>query len=228
METWLVDMPKSAMRSKLHGWALWSGFCEREGTTAKELKEDPSPVTRITDFICDMHLEGASESWRREAMPAVHEIFGALGIIGKLSENAFIRAIARSCTTAVKRQSKYREIWDLGILLDYLRSEGPPDRLNWSDLMRRTAAIFMIFVPLRPAAMLRLDPTTEKASKVSESIEVQTCDKTDSRRARTYIAIRPLGDKRLCPLTHYRLLVQGAKERGLKDALWSTKEARPL
>ena len=226
LNTWFAGISEGGVRSRLHGWALWAEFCQRQGVTPMGIKTCCNPIQLVAQFVCDMYLEGASESWRREAMAALYELLGSLRWEVNFKENPFLKSVIRGCTTAVKRQSKYREIWDLGILLDYLRKEGDPEDLTWSDLMRRTAAVFMIFVPLRPAAMLRLDPTTERTSKISKSIEIQTCDKTDARRARTYVAIRPLKDRRLCPLTHYRLLVKGAKERGLKDSLWCNQRGK--
>ena len=143
-----------------------------------------------------------------------------------MAENTFLKAVIRSCATAITKQSKYMDIYDLGIILDYLRSLEPLEEATWSDLMMRTAVVFMIFIPLRPAAMLRLDPSEEKVSKINRSIEVLTCDKRDSKRTRTYIVIRPLEDKRLCPLKHYSVLKREARKRGLFDCLWGTEGGR--
>jgi hypothetical protein len=112
-------------------------------------------------------------------MAAVYELFGALRCEARLADNAWLRSVSRSCSTAITKHPKYRDIWEIGILLDYSRFQEVGEELSWSDLMRRAAAILMIFIPLRPAAMLGLDPSKERLSKTSRSIEVPTCNKTN-------------------------------------------------
>ena len=132
IDVWMADWSKSMMRSRLHGWVLWAEFCERDGIRPENVGKIENMVLMVANFIADMYMEGAKESWRREAMPALYEILGAVeGNKGKYSENPFLRSVIRSCTLAVSRPSKYREIWDLGILLDYLREEGDPSKLSW-------------------------------------------------------------------------------------------------
>jgi hypothetical protein len=212
-----TGISEAAMRSKLHGWLLWAEFCKELKITPEHMRSVANPACVVSEFVNRMYEDDVSETKKREAMPAVYELFDVIRNDANLGNNTWLKGVLRSCTTAVKKQSKYRDIWDLGLLLDYLRELKPPEQAGWSDLMMRTAAIFMVFVPLRPAAMLRLDPRTVVKSKLGRSIEVTTCDKTDARRALTKVVIRPLEDIRLCPLKHFSLLVAGAKARGVTD-----------
>jgi hypothetical protein len=161
-------------------------------------------------------------------MTAIYELLGALRSEARLTDNVWLKSVTRSCSSVITKQSKYRDIWEIGILLDFLRLQELAENLSWSDLMRGTTAIFMVFIPLRPVAMLRLDPSNERISKTSKSIEVPTCNKTDSKREITYVVVRPLEDKRLCPLKHYRMIKEGAKKRGMTDTLWGTDKGKPF
>jgi hypothetical protein len=88
--------------------------------------------------------------------------------------------------------------------------------------MARAAAIFMVFIPLRPVGMWRIDPSTEKQSEGVQSVEVFTREKTDDLKGGSMVVIRPLKDERLCPLRIYRLLKEGARKKGRTDCLWCT------
>jgi hypothetical protein len=118
--------------------------------------------------------------------------------------------------------STYRDMFDIGIVLDY-RQARPVHLLPWKLQKGRGAWILMAFVPLRMSAIWKLDPTTERASTFGDAVEVDTREKTDTMRSKTFAVIRPLEDKRLCPLYHYRLLKNGAANRGAVSTLFCTE-----
>jgi integrase len=134
--------------------------------------------------------------------------------------------MAKASLPTIKQQSKYRAIWDLGLVLDDIRDGVPVEELPWSDQMARVAFCLMVFIPLRTSALLQLDPSTERTSTIAESIEVATHDKLNTKRGKTFAVIRPLKDKRLCPLRHYLLAKHGAKKKGVTTSLWCSASGK--
>jgi hypothetical protein len=182
----------------------------------------------LADFVAYMQEVDTPQSHRTESIPAVKELFRILGITQALKENEFLTGIIRSTAKRVNHQSKYRQIWDVGILLDHIRGVRPLHKLNGSQLATRTAAILMMFVPLRVIALTRLDPSREKASPIAGSVEVPTREKTDAKAAETWAVIRPGPDPALCPLRHYRMLKQHVRTLGVTDALFCTNAGKPF
>ena len=222
MERWFHDLTESMVRARLHGWQLWERFCRAENITPAVMQSLPNPAVQMVEFIHFMEDSNTPAYRRRDAMPAVTLLFSLLQPYFNFSANAFLTSAIRNTTASVTQHSRYRDIWDLATLLDFIRSETPADQLTWDALMARTAALFMVFVPLRPASMLRLDPATERSTPGAKSIEVQGHDKTDTKKGVTWVAIRQLEESCLCPLTHYRLLKAGAIRRGHQHTLWCT------
>jgi hypothetical protein len=123
--------------------------------------------------------------------------------------------------------SQYRDMWDIDVVLDYIRKATPLRLLPRKRLKARVAWILMVFLPLRMSALWRLDPTTERKSRFRDALEVDTREKTDTLRSKTVAVIRPLQDKRLCPVTHYLAAKNGALNRGAVGTLFCTDGGKP-
>jgi hypothetical protein len=80
-------------------------------------------------------------------MPAVCALFALLQPLQNVGQNIFLRGIVANNAIRIRQVSKYRHIWKLGVLLDFIRRGLPSSKLAWNDLLARTAAIFMIFIP---------------------------------------------------------------------------------
>jgi hypothetical protein len=144
-----------------------------------------------------------------------------------VSGNLFLAGITRSLTVRVRRMSQYRDMWDIGVVFDHIRQATPLRLLRWKRIKARVAWILMVFLPLRMSALWRLDPTTERQSKFGDALEVDTREKTDTLRSKTVAVIRPLQDKRLCPVTHYLAAKNGALNRGAVGTLFCTDGGKP-
>jgi hypothetical protein len=56
----------------------------------------------------------------------------------------------------VVRGAKYTDIWDLRVVLEYIRKGPLSGKLPRKELMRRTAFLMMV-LPCRPVGMWRMD-----------------------------------------------------------------------
>jgi hypothetical protein len=124
-------MSDSTVRSRLHGWRVWANYCKEEGITPQRVKQEKDPPPLMTDFVSYMQEVNTPDSYRTEAMPAVKELLHMLGATEGLNQNDFVKGVIRNTTRRINHQSKYREIWDLGILLDYIRQGPPAKKLPW-------------------------------------------------------------------------------------------------
>jgi hypothetical protein len=190
------------------------------------MTEIANPGVVMANFATYLDGSGATNKWKADSRPAAIVLFDLLLPGANLTSNAFLRSFFRSASTAIKRHSKYSDIWDLGPVLDGIRMSTPVEKLDWKGQKERCAFVLMVFVPLRMIAIWRLDPRSEKPSKTEGAIDVETRDKTDTKRSRSVVTIRPLQDKRLCPLNHYRILARGAKLRGVLDSLFCSDAGR--
>jgi hypothetical protein len=192
------------------------------------MKTHPNPAVLMADFIRTMTMKGVSEHMKAEAKPAVAELFSMPRNDANFKDNEFLRNVSRSLASRVKKPSKYRDIWDLNIFLDYIRNGPVSAKLCWNDLMARAAALSMVFIPLRPVGVWRIDPSTEKQSEGVDSIEVFTREKMDDLKGGSMVVIRALKDDKLCPLKIYRLLKKGAAKKGQTRCLWCSVSGKPF
>jgi hypothetical protein len=170
--TWFTAKTDGNRRGGLHGWRLWQTFYAENHYAVLTTRSYLNPPILLADFIRNITANGVSEHMKVEAKPAVIELFSILRNDANFKDNKFLRNVSRSLASHVKKQSKYRDIWDLSILLNYIRKGPDTDRLCWNDLMARAAAIFMVFIPLCPVGMWRINPNAEKQAEGVQSIEV--------------------------------------------------------
>jgi hypothetical protein len=142
-------------------------------------------------------------------------------------ENPFLQVVVKANTARTKAGPKYSEIWNPGILLEHILNGPKLKELPWREQMGRIAAIWMIFVPCRPCAMFRMDPTTEKQSADGKTITIRAQDKTDIGKGVTVFTLRSMAQEAFSPATHYQVLRTGSKRRGSEEALWCAENGKP-
>jgi integrase len=224
---WFKGMSKDTVKGRLHGWKLWQEFCAGRHISVVGMQELMNPAVTMANFLSYIRTLEVSQHWRDDARPAVLILMDLLLLGAHISNNLFLASVMRSLTVRVKRMSKFRDMFDIAAVLAHIRQARPAHLLSWKMLKGRVAWILMAFVPLRMSAIWKLDPTTERASTFGDAVEVDTREKTDTMRSRTVAVIRSLEDNRLCPLFHYRLLKNGAANRGAVGTLFCTEGGKP-
>jgi hypothetical protein len=66
-----------------------------------------------------------------------------------LNANTILASVIRAITARTKRGSKYRRMWKLELVFDFICKGAPSSELRWLELMMRAAVLFMIFIPCR-------------------------------------------------------------------------------
>jgi hypothetical protein len=142
-------------------------FCLEKEISPGDIKDARNPPIIVTQFIWYMNEKGIKPYRVKEAHTAVHaqgEII-QVGMAKTIGETMMVRTALANSTGGTRKGSKYRQIWDLRILVTHIREGPEPHTLAIRDLMARTAALFMILLSCRPIGMLRIDPRTEKWDK---------------------------------------------------------------
>jgi hypothetical protein len=111
--------------------------------------------------------------------------------------------------------------------LDYARKVKNPKKLPWPNLRGLAAAMFMVFVPCRPCAMVRMDTSKAWVRKTDGAIIVPAQEKTDYGKGVTELVFRKADEKRLSAAYFYEVLDERALSLGCENALFCSDKGIP-
>jgi hypothetical protein len=146
-----------------------------------------------------------SQHLRQEAQPAVQDLSHAIGRPVDIAGNHFLRILLRNTSSKIKSKPRYTTIWNLGVLLRHIASLVDPESLPWSKIMAIATAIFMIFVPCRTIALIRIDPSRAKMDPKGKHITVLAREKTDFGQGQSTLLFRSLPDERFSPMHWFQV-----------------------
>ena len=226
---WWSKMSASTRRKRLHGWRMWHDYCVENDYTSGDLVRLWNPVVVVSDFVGVLESIGTALYLIKESLTAVKSMYEILNakIFRLLQGSPLINDTLRLSTSGVRRVSRYRTMWKLRVLLEYIRKDRSWKQLTWYQRTARAAALFMIFIPCRTIGAWRINCDTEVWSADGLSVDVTAKEKTDYGRGTTAFLIRACKVTNLCPLTAYRLLKAEASKRGAQGTLWCTVAGKP-
>jgi hypothetical protein len=227
MEAYFETLTPDMMKSRLHGWQLWYVYAKEQGVTLELLRQHPNPAFILGGFVRFLAVSKIGDHKRREAMPAVQLIMEVVRPGFKIMESVYLKTIIQGYATGTVRQPRYKTIWNLGIMMDYIAKGPPSERLARRQLYGRAAFIFMTLGPLRPAAQIRLRPDQERREPDGSSIEVCGHSKTDKKRGVTWSVLRRVETVNLCPVHLYDLCKADARKRGCTTSIWCSEAGKP-
>jgi hypothetical protein len=226
---WFNKFSESARRKRLHGWRMWQDYCVPNNFSLSDMSELHNPAMVVADFVSSLEVVDTQIYLIKEAVTAVKSLLEVADPRSSslLRDSQILEDALRASNTAVKGVSKYRTIWKLEKLLEYMRKGPPHEQLSWTRLMARAAALFMIFIPCRPVGAWRMKPSTEKWASDGESVEVQAREKLDRGKGVTVLLLRKGPVENLCPVRVYLALRKEAAKKGLVDTLWGSEKGVP-
>jgi hypothetical protein len=219
MEPYFEALTESAMKGRLHGWQLWYVYAKERGVTLEMLREHPNPAFISGGFVRFLSNSEIKDHKRGEAMPAVQLIVELARPGFEMMESVYLRTVIQGYTTGVVKQPRYKTIWNLGIMMDYIAKGPPSEKLTRRQLYGRTTFVFMTLGPLRPAAQLRLVPDQERREADGSAIEVCGHSKTDKRRGVTWSVLRRVDIPNLCPIKLCDLCKANARRKGCTTSI---------
>jgi hypothetical protein len=168
----------------------------------------------------------AKEHIKKDAMPPVAALFDIVRRDANLDRSLFCKTLRRNLAAQVKTAPKDAVIWPLKILLQYARDCQDPAELPWPELMGLAAAVFMIFLPCRPIALIRLQIAGARVRKSDGAIIVPAREKTDIGKGVTEMVFRSAREWRLSTGYYFHLLRGRARGKGVDDALFCAEDGR--
>jgi hypothetical protein len=172
---------------------MWEEYCVESGYGPADMSRFKNVVLVVSEFLASLEVVDTPLYLIKEALTAVKAMFEIVDatLFQVLSNSQMIGEVLRGSTTGTKRVSRYRTIWKLEILLDYIRKGPLSDQLEWFPLMARAAAVFMIFIPCRPVGAWRIDPASEMWAADGKSVELQAKEKTNHGKGTTALICAP-------------------------------------
>jgi hypothetical protein len=227
MHKWFLESGESHRRSRLRGWRAWLAFCKGRSIDPGALKPSQNPEQLFASFLVWMDQPGhVKKHVKKDAPPAVQELFDMLRLGVKLNENAVIRTIRRNINSDVKAAPKDTVIWPLSIFFNYANTCPDPEKQPWLDLEGLAAAIFMVLLPCRPIALVRIDPSRARVRKSDNAVIAPAQEKTDSGKSRTELVFRNSPNPRTSTRFFYDILLRRALSLDVDDALFCSDKGQ--
>jgi hypothetical protein len=108
-----------------------------------------------------------------------------------------------------------------------MQNDNPAEQLGGSELMAHTAPLFMIFIPCRPVAMIRMDCAWARWAEPERVLVVPAKEKMDKGRRYTELVLRRMDNESLFPLRHYLLLQRRARGFSTDGSLFCSENGKP-
>jgi hypothetical protein len=117
----------STRRQRLHGWRLWQAHCVENVIELEGMRKFANPGVEVAYFIMALSQMGTPYYLGKEALTAVKELFEVIApwALTLLRESFLVRQAVLAAVTGVVKGGKYRDIWDLRVVLAYIK-KGPP------------------------------------------------------------------------------------------------------
>jgi hypothetical protein len=155
---WFARRQEGSRKARLHGWRLWYTHCvENDYSVDRMTSAQCDPTMLIGEFMISMDRQGVKDYRIREAKLAVQELFefvqrNKYADLVASCTNRFPKMVYTTVSSKVSQATRYHDIWPLRVLLQHIQNGAPADQLDGSELMARTAALMMTFIPCRPVA----------------------------------------------------------------------------
>jgi hypothetical protein len=228
LHSWWLDASSSLRGSRLRGWLTWWKFCSARHLSLDMIRTHPRPVILYADFISWMDVTNVKPHIRKDAFPAAESLFDLMETGDRIKKNDQIpKQIRRNTSSQVKSAPKDKSIWDLRVFLQYVRGIKDPKLLPWTEFRALCAAIFMVFVPARPCALVRMNTSKMRVRSTDGAYIVPARDKTDFGRGISELVFRHAKEERLSAAWYYDIGVARATQLGCHDALFCSDRGIP-
>jgi hypothetical protein len=222
MHEYFLCAGHSFRSSRLRGWRQWVNFLGERMITLEQWRKHEQPERLYCEFLTwmDEPARKITENVKKEATPAVQDLFDALGMNLKLLDHSFVKAIRRNVNASVRQAPKDTTIWSIGVFTQYVREGLDPQKQPWPDLMGLSAGVLMTLLPCRPVALIRMDLTKVRTRESDGALIVPAQEKTDLGRGVTEQVFQDSPEQWLSTRFYFDILSRRAQGKGVFDALY--------
>jgi hypothetical protein len=122
----------------------WVGYDTLDGDIRLHMTHMPGKENALVDTLSRMEVTGDYELKQEVFERALQ----TLRVVQAVDLFAHVRN-RKLATVKIRRQSRHRDIWNMGAVLNSIRNARPIDQLPWKQQRARCAFILMVFIPLR-------------------------------------------------------------------------------
>jgi hypothetical protein len=117
--------------------------------------------------------------------------------------------------SSIKAKPRDTTIWDLNILLDFVRKSPPIHDQTMNELIPRVMALLMIFAMARPVEIFRMAVSEIVIEEEGSQWTIPTQRKTDRGVETSFLTIIRLPEKAICPVCYLEELRRRAYDENL-------------
>jgi hypothetical protein len=142
-----------------------------------------------------------------------------------MGKDRIIMEFVASTASSVKAKPRYITIWDLNIILDFIRKSHPLHDQTMNELIPRTVALLMIFAMARPVEIFRMAVSEIIVEEDGIQWTIPTHRKTDRGIETSFLATIRLPDIAICPVCYLEELKRRAFAKNLPLFHWDNGDA---
>lgn len=166
-----------------------------------ERDQDPlsSSLIEILEFLSHLHLSGKAYSTinvHRSMLSVTLEPINGIPI----GKHPLIIKLMRGCYNKNPPKPKYSNLWDVSIVLGFMKSRGDNEELCLSMLSKKLATLLAIVTLMRTSELASIDRESVKFSSSSASLALAKPRKTQFSGPLKSFSFPKFGDNRICPV----------------------------
>ncbi|XP_046564208.1 uncharacterized protein LOC124273040 [Haliotis rubra] len=198
-------------------WDRWIKFCSR-----KQVDSVSPPIEMVLEFLYELYSEGLSYSSLNTARSALSVLIVSTAV--PVGEHPLVKRFMKGVYQARPVTSRYSDIWDANVVLDYLRKLTPVRKLSLVNLSIKLVLLFSLTTAQRGQTLHLFDidhmDIRNKCSRVTfylqEHIKQSRCGKAFPKV--DVHAYAP--DRSICPITSLNeYIARTGKLRGSETRL---------
>jgi hypothetical protein len=221
-----MEMKHDARRKRLNAWKIWYEYCEDEHVSVEKILASNHPNFLVTDFIVYMCEKKITPSARLNAKSAAIYLLEQVKNVKEIGKDRMVKEFLAMTATSLKSRPRYTAVWDLTILLNYIRRSPPPSSQTMTQLVPRVCALLMVFAMARPVEVFRISLSGLMRTNADQQWSIPTHRKTDKGKETSFLTLMRLPDKAICPVVYFEELLKRHLQSKLPLFHWDN--GRPL
>ncbi len=226
----LLSSTRDSTKSQYNTYIkLWELFCNRNHVNMFH-----APVTVGLQFLSELYHDTKTHrayNCINTARSALSSILITEGV--PFGENIYVKKFMKGVFNLRPPVPRYLETWDIDVVVKYLQTLGPAQRLSLLDLSRKLVMLFLIITAQRAQVVTKLHLDKMKLGTDSVTFYLENRDLKQGRIGYRPepVCIKAFSDRRLCfvlYLKHYLKRTMDIRDKHRLLVLTTTKPCVPV
>lgn len=200
-----IGLSASAVETIMNSWApatikqynsslkKWSLFCTKE-----QVNGTNPTFTDIANFVAEltsMNLSSATVAAHKAAVTSFLEGFGSR------PDDPLLSRMMKGVYRQKPSKPKYDNIWDVSIVIRYLKKKSKNERLSLEELTHKMVMLLALTSPKRVSEIARLDLSTLQKGTDKWVFHLEFMNKNRGHGKPHKATFERFEDSRICPIT---------------------------